>query len=158
VLGSRGSVIDKYNFLLKNKLPITVSDKLMTRYFMTKKMTSDMILKSLKVMQGGEVFILPSMGKLKIFDLAVIMSKMYKSKNKIIVKKNNYEEKINEQLFTESEKKFLTKKNGLYIIKENHLTSIKGFDKNKKLFFHDIQETVTQKKLEYLIKKERLIY
>jgi UDP-N-acetylglucosamine 4,6-dehydratase len=157
VLGSRGSVIDKYNFLLKNKLPITVTDKLMTRYFMTKKMASDMILKSLKVMRGGEIFILPSMGKLRIYDLAVVMSNIYNSKNKIILKHSNYEEKIDEQLFTNSEKKFIIKKNGFYVIKTDHTIKNKKNNKIKNLFIDNKHETISQKKLKFLIIKENLI-
>ena len=158
VLGSRGSVVEKYNFLLKNKLPITVTDRLMTRYFMTKKMATNMILKSLKIMQGGEIFILPSMGKLKISDLAIAMSKLYKSKNKIIFKRSNYEEKIDEKLFTKSEKEFIIKKDGLYIIKQAIINRSKKTGQKNKILLKNINKNISLKEVQSLIKSEKLIY
>jgi len=70
VAGSRGSVIPYFQELLQNgakELPIT--DEQMTRFWLKLEDAVDMVLMSLEIMQGGELFIkkIPSM---KVVDLA----------------------------------------------------------------------------------------
>lgn len=74
VLGSRGSVIPLFQRLIATKadsLPIT--DERMTRFWITLSQGIDLVLSSLPVMQGGEIFVakVPSM---KIIDLARAMA------------------------------------------------------------------------------------
>jgi len=68
VVGSRGSVIP---FLLKNResgvLPIT--DERMTRFWITLEQSVRFVLKCLKGMVGGEIFV-PKIPSMKIVDLA----------------------------------------------------------------------------------------
>lgn len=68
VLGSRGSIIPLFKEQSKNgNLKVTHPE--MTRFFMTPKQASQLILSSVEIMDGGEVFI-PKLKTTKIMDLA----------------------------------------------------------------------------------------
>jgi FlaA1/EpsC-like NDP-sugar epimerase len=70
VLGSRGSVVPIFQAQIARGGPVTVTDRSMTRYFMTTPEASQLVLQSLAVGQSGQTLIL-DMGKpVKIFDLA----------------------------------------------------------------------------------------
>ena len=71
VMGSRGSVVPIFNqFRDKNYIPIT--DKRMTRFNITLQEAINFVLNSLKIMQGGEIFV-PKIPSFKITDLAKAM-------------------------------------------------------------------------------------
>ncbi len=71
VMGSRGSVIPIFlNFKNEKYLPIT--DKEMTRFNITLPEAVNFVLKSLKIMKGGELFI-PKIPSFKVTDLAKAM-------------------------------------------------------------------------------------
>lgn len=68
VLGSRGSIIPLFKEQSRTgNLKVTHPD--MTRFFMTPEQASDLILSSIEIMDGGEVFI-PKLKTTKIIDLA----------------------------------------------------------------------------------------
>jgi len=68
VLGSRGSVVPFFKECIKNgEIPIT--DKRMTRFWITLKQGADFVISCLEDMQGGEIFI-PKIPSMKILDLA----------------------------------------------------------------------------------------
>lgn len=70
VLGSRGSVVPFFKNLIKNgtdHLPIT--DMRMTRFWITLEQGVNFVLSSLKMMQGGEIYI-PKIPSMKITDMA----------------------------------------------------------------------------------------
>tara|TARA_B100001057_G_C22842593_1_gene947685 strand:- start:432 stop:1433 length:1002 start_codon:yes stop_codon:yes gene_type:complete len=70
VANSRGSVIPYFQEILKSKgkfLPIT--DKRMTRFYITLNESADFVIHTLKIMQGGEIFI-PKIPSIRITDLA----------------------------------------------------------------------------------------
>lgn len=70
VLGSRGSVIPFWNHLIAEgatTLPIT--DKRMTRFWITLEQSVDFVIQSLNVMRGGEIFV-PKIPSMRIEDLA----------------------------------------------------------------------------------------
>ena len=74
VANSRGSVIPYFKKILRsrgNYLPIT--DKRMTRFYITLNQSTDFVLESLKIMQGGEIFV-PKIPSIKIVDLARAMA------------------------------------------------------------------------------------
>jgi UDP-N-acetylglucosamine 4,6-dehydratase len=68
VIGSRGSVIPLF-LEQKNGGIITVTDARMTRFWLTLEEAVELVLKGLKHMQGGEVFV-PKLPSMKIRDLA----------------------------------------------------------------------------------------
>ena len=71
VIGSRGSVVDVFKKIIldntKNFLPVT--DKRMTRFWMTLQQSVDFVIKCVSLMRGGETFI-PKLKSVKITDLA----------------------------------------------------------------------------------------
>lgn len=70
VLESSGSVVPKFRRQIKNLEPVTITDFKVTRYFMTIKEASELVIQASGIATGGEVFVL-DMGKpIKIIDLA----------------------------------------------------------------------------------------
>lgn len=70
VANSNGSVIKVFKQQLEEKIPFTITDKLMTRYWIELEEASKFVLDSLnKIEKGGEIFI-PDMPSFKIVDLA----------------------------------------------------------------------------------------
>jgi UDP-N-acetylglucosamine 4,6-dehydratase len=70
VMGSRGSVIPFFRKLAEQNLPIPITDKRMTRFWITLDFASEFILESFRVMQGGELYV-PKIPSMKILDLAL---------------------------------------------------------------------------------------
>ena len=80
VIGSRGSIIPFFKDLINNNskyFPIT--DSKMTRFMISLEEGVNFVLSSLKIMQGGEIFV-PKLRALRITDLAKTMDKSKKIK------------------------------------------------------------------------------
>ena len=80
VINSRGSVIPYFKNLIKNNskyLPLT--DKKMTRFWITLDQSAKFVLDSLKLMKGGEIFV-PKIPSSKIYDLCKALDKEIKIK------------------------------------------------------------------------------
>ena len=70
VLGSSGSVINKFNDQIENENYVTVTHPEVTRFFMTVEESVNLILNASLMAKGGEIFLL-DMGKpIKIIDIA----------------------------------------------------------------------------------------
>ena len=69
VIGSRGSVIPYFLKLKKENKQLTITDKNMTRFFTSLDDAVKMVWNAIKVMTGGEVFVLKN-PSIKILDLA----------------------------------------------------------------------------------------
>ncbi len=72
VLGSRGSVVPLFMKQIRNGGPITITDKGMTRFVMTIEESARLVLQSVPISNGGEVFV-TKMPVVKITDLAEVM-------------------------------------------------------------------------------------
>ncbi len=72
VLGSRGSVIPLFKKQIKEGGPVTLTDGNMTRFIMTLEDATHLVLESLFIGYGGEVFV-TKMPIINISDLAEIM-------------------------------------------------------------------------------------
>ena len=75
VLQTRGSIVPRIENQIKNGGPITLTDKNMKRFFMTKKQSVDLILKATEYAKGGETFVL-KMPLISLNDLFDVMKKI----------------------------------------------------------------------------------
>ena len=109
VLQTRGSIIPRIENQIKDGGPITLTDKNMKRFFMTKNQSVDLILKATEYAKGGETFVL-KMPLILLNDLFDVMKKIIAPKynlNPINIKTKiigiRPGEKITEYLLTDFE-------------------------------------------------------
>ena len=76
ILGSNGSVVPLFKKQIESGGPLTVTDKRITRFFMTIPEATGLILQSAEYAKGGEIFILDMGEPVKIYDLAIKMIKL----------------------------------------------------------------------------------
>ena len=70
VLDSSGSVIPKFRKQINERQPITLTHPEITRFFMTIKEASELVIQAGAMAKGGEVFLLDMGQPIKIYDLA----------------------------------------------------------------------------------------
>jgi UDP-N-acetylglucosamine 4,6-dehydratase len=73
VAESRGSVIPLFQKLIQEKKPLTLTDKNMTRFWITLKDSVEFVDKSFKLMSGGEIFV-PKLKSFRVVDLIKAMT------------------------------------------------------------------------------------
>jgi UDP-N-acetylglucosamine 4,6-dehydratase len=69
VMGSRGSVVPLFRSLAKSGQALPITDKRMTRFWITIEEAVDFVLESFEIMSGGELYV-PKIPSMKITDLA----------------------------------------------------------------------------------------
>ena len=112
VVASRGSVIELFMNLKKKQEKIfPITDKRMTRFWMTLDESAELVLNSLKWSEGGEIFI-PKIPSMKIVDLARAIEPECEFKE-IGIRPG---EKIHEILVSEEESRNARAFNGAYVI------------------------------------------
>jgi FlaA1/EpsC-like NDP-sugar epimerase len=72
VLGSNGSVLPVFREQIRKGGPVTLTDRLMTRFIMDLDKAVDLVLEAAMLARGGEVFI-TKMKTVRIIDLAQVM-------------------------------------------------------------------------------------
>jgi len=122
VLQTRGSIIPRIENQIKQGGPITLTDKKMKRFFMTKNQSVELILKAAEYAKGGETFVL-KMPLILLDDLFDVMKEVIaptynlnpsKIKTKIIGIRPG--EKITEYLLTDFELENVLETNDFFII------------------------------------------
>ena len=107
VFGSSGSVVPIFKRQIESGGPVTVTDKTVTRYFMTVKEAVSLILHAAAFSVGGEIFVLDMGNPVNIYDLAVKMIKSFgltpDKDIKIRVTGLRAGEKLSEDLFGKKE-------------------------------------------------------
>lgn len=73
VLGSSGSVVPRFMNQIKAGGPVTLTDKRITRYFMTIPEAAQLVVQAAGMAKGGDVFLLDMGSSIKILDLAKSM-------------------------------------------------------------------------------------
>ena len=102
VIGSDGSALPYFYNQIRNDSPILLTDKKMSRYFMTIREACELVLQSINI-NGKKKLLFLDMGKpLMIYDIIKKIFNLYKVPNqklKIKIIGNRFNEKISERLF-----------------------------------------------------------
>jgi len=114
VLASRGSVVQLFKEQKKTGV-LTVTDKKMTRFWLTLEQAVDFVVKCIERMHGGEVFV-PKVPSMKIIDLAQAISPGCELKE-IGIRPG---EKINEILLTKDESRHAAEFEDYFAIEPEH--------------------------------------
>ncbi len=134
VLGSAGSVIPLFKKQIASGGPVTLTDKRITRYFMTIREASQLVLESGAMAENGELFVL-DMGKpVKIYDLAKSMIRLSGAEG-IEIKEIGLRpgEKLYEELLVKTEELDKTKNEMIFIEKDIPLSREAIYEKLKVL-------------------------
>ncbi|MBV6683342.1 polysaccharide biosynthesis protein [Bacillus sp. JRC01] len=104
VLGTNGSVIHVFKHGIKEKSRIGITDKNMTRFFLTIKDAIKLLFKATYESHGGEIFVM-KMPTCKIMDLAQVLIDRYSPDQEVTVEELGIRpgEKLHELLLTEFE-------------------------------------------------------
>jgi UDP-N-acetylglucosamine 4,6-dehydratase/5-epimerase len=104
VLGTNGSVIHVFKHGIKTKSKIGITDKKMTRFFLTIKDAIKLLFKATYESHGGEIFVM-KMPTCKIIDLAQVLIDQYSPNQEVVIEELGIRpgEKLHELLLTEFE-------------------------------------------------------
>ncbi|MFM7080081.1 MAG: polysaccharide biosynthesis protein, partial [Bacteroidota bacterium] len=121
VMGSNGSVIPRFQQLIKQRRPITITHPEITRFFMTIPEACQLVLEAASMGRGGEVYVF-DMGKpVKIIDLAnrmILLSGLEPNKDvPIVVTGLRPGEKLYEEILADSENTIQTHHPKIFIAK-----------------------------------------
>lgn len=114
VVGSRGSVIPLFKKQEKAGA-ITITDKRMTRFWITLEQSVAFVIKCMEIMQGGEVFV-PKIPSMKVTDLAYAIN----SKCRVEYTGIRPGEKLHECLLTEDEARHALEYPDFFVIEPEH--------------------------------------
>jgi len=158
VLGSNGSVIQIFEKQISQGNPITITDKNVTRYFMTIPEACSLVLEASTMGDHGEIFVF-DMGKpIKIIDIALklIRLKGLRPYQDVQIEEIGLRpgEKLYEELLTDKEKLKSSHNKSIYIadkdiVNEQTLKLIN--DLIKSVSNEDIDNTIVVKKMKEIV-------
>jgi len=125
VLGSAGSVIPLFKKQIASGGPVTVTDRRITRYFMTIPEASQLVLQSGAIAKNGELFVLDMGHSVKIWDLAVSMVRLSGADGIEIVETGlRPGEKLYEETLLHTEELGKTRNDLIFIEKDTAISSL----------------------------------
>ena len=98
VIGSSGSLFEIFKKQIENNLPLTVTSKEASRYFMTIYDAINLVIQSPEVKSKAKVLVLNMGDPVKIIDIAKKLIKISNKKNKILYIGLRPGEKLHEEL------------------------------------------------------------
>jgi len=156
VIASRGSVIPYFKELAQNgKKELPLTDKDMTRFFITLPDSVIFVMNSLNNMKGGEIYI-PKMNSIYIKDLIKIID----SRAKIKIVGVRPGEKIHEMLVSQNESNLIYEQKNSFTIYPPGITNNKKIGKKIKLEFiytSNLKKCLNKNKINHLIKKSKVL-
>lgn len=116
VLGTSGSVVHLFNKQIREEGRIGITDRRMTRFFLTVHDAVRLLIKALEDSVGGEIFVM-AMPTCRILDLAEVLAEASgRSDVEIVEIGKRPGEKIHEILFSEYESQHVAKYNDDYFV------------------------------------------
>lgn len=161
VMGSNGSVIPYFVEQIKKGGPLTITDKNMTRFFLTLEEAILLLFKAAEVSVGGETFVM-NMPAAKIIDVATILMDHYGLVNVDEIGKKPGE-KLDEMLISkhESNLSYLFDETYYVILPENPSVELKQrystFQKFKELEFSSKTFEMNKDDIKKMLKKGNFI-
>lgn len=126
VLGSAGSVVPLFRKQIQNGGPVTVTDKRITRYFMTIQEASQLVLQSGAMAENGELFVLDMGEPVRILELAETMIRLsgYRPYEDIDIVETGLRpgEKLYEELLIRPEELERTENSKIFIERDDPLS------------------------------------
>jgi UDP-N-acetylglucosamine 4,6-dehydratase len=167
VMGSRGSVIPLFQWQIRDKREITVTDMAMSRFMMTLKQATDLTIQSLRQAQGGEIFVL-KMPIIRLRDLADVIidhssRKLQISPESISIKEIGLRpgEKMYEELMTDDESMNAIELRDMFVIPNNFLDFVPQYEDARPAERHTYSshtaEPISKQDLEALLLKHGLL-
>lgn len=117
VIGSNGSVVPLFGKQIAKGGPITITDKEMTRFVITREEAVNLVCGAIKLAKGGETFVW-KMRTLRVVDLAEAMISKYGNGKKIKIEFIGKEkgEKVREDIMSEEELSRAVELANLYVV------------------------------------------
>lgn len=157
VLGSNGSVIPLFKKQIAKGGPVTVTDKNITRFFMTIPEAVSLILQAVTYANGGEIFVLDMGEPVKIYDLAETLIKLmgYIPNEEIPIKITGLRpgEKLYEEILMAEEGLTSTKHDKIFISKPAAVTMNEINDALEELNEIEYNKNYSIKKVKETMKK-----
>ncbi|MEP1488756.1 MAG: SDR family NAD(P)-dependent oxidoreductase [Algibacter sp.] len=140
IFGSNGSVVPLFLKQIKENNQITIRNKKVSRYFISKTKACLLLLEITKLKKLEYFVFTFDMGKpIKINELANVLISNYTDKNKNTVEikyeELNIEEKLHEDIISNSEVLIQTKTKGILYVKQHDIPKTIDFEFLEKLMF-----------------------
>ncbi|WP_372935927.1 SDR family NAD(P)-dependent oxidoreductase [Seonamhaeicola sp.] len=135
IFGSNGSVLLLFKRQIELGLPITVTHKEISRFFISKHKACKLILDVANFDYTDYHVFTFNMGKpIKIIDLANRLKVLYASKNvkiDVVITSLRPGEKLNEEIISENEALLPTKNKEIFLVKNDYFTASSSLDFSK---------------------------